>query len=118
MSQNNETTGTLFQTAQERHPRNVWSHDPSVIFPLHEEPEPDYIETIACSSGSPEDVLIALEELEKGLVLECIEQQLATSNNTGWRFFEEIAPTTTNLKDTDRIGKVAFCRITRMNQCS
>ena len=55
---------TLFQTAQERPARIPHNFDPSVIFALHEEPEPDYIETFACSSGlDPESILIALEEL-------------------------------------------------------
>ena len=109
---------TKYQTAQERHPRNVWSYDPSAIHQLHDEPITDVTELIPCSSGDPEAILIALEELEQDLTLECIEQQLATSNNTGRHYFDQIAPTTTNLSDNDRIGKVAFCRITRMNQCS
>ena len=96
---------TKYQTAQERHPRNVWSYDPSAIHQLHDDPNTDVTELIPCSSGSPEDILIALEELDQESYLD--------SEDTRY-YFDQIAPTTTTLKDTDRIGKVAFCRITRM----
>ena len=101
---------TKFQTAQERHPRNVWSYDPSVIFALHEDPITDVTELIACSSGSPEDILIALEELaQDNDLLDCIEQQLATSNNTGRHYFDQIAPTSTNIQDKDKSPMARAC---------
>jgi len=100
---------TLFQTAQERPDRIPHDYDPSVIIQLHEEPDTDITELIACSSGSPEDILIALEELAQELYFDQEDTRYS---------LEQMAPTTTNLSDNDRIGKVAFCRITRMNQCS
>ena len=87
---------TLFQTAQERPARIPHDFDPSVIFALHEEPEPDYIDTFACSSGSPEDILIALEELAQ-------ESYLAPEDT---RYsLEQMAPTTTNLPKTPNTPK-------------
>ena len=99
---------TLFQTAQERHPRNVWSHDPSVIFALHEDPKPDYIETVACSAGSPEDILIALEELAQESHLD--------SEDTRYSF-ERIAPTTTNLSFMDRYTECFIHKPSRWKAC-
>ena len=91
---------TKFQTAQERHPRNVWSYDPSVIFALHEEPDTDITELIACSSGSPEDILIALEELAQESYLDQEDTRYS---------LEQMAPTTTNIQDKDKSPMARAC---------
>ena len=100
---------TLFQTAQEKATRIPHDFDPSVIVQLHEEPEPDYIDNFPCSFGDPESILIALEELESDLTLECIEQQLCIQNNTGRNYFDQIAPTTTNIQDKDKSPMAQAC---------
>jgi len=91
---------TKFQTAQERHPRNVWSYDPSVIFALHEDPITDVTELIACSSGSPEDILIALEELAQESYLDQEDTRYS---------LEQMAPTTTNIQDKDKSPMARAC---------
>lgn len=100
---------TKFQTAQERPARTIHDYDLFAIVQLHEDPVTDVTELIACSSGSPEDILIALESLREESYLDEYESRYS---------LDQMAPTTTNLTDNDRIGKVAFCRITRAKQCS
>ena len=99
---------TKFQTAQERPARIPHNYDLFAIHQLHDDPITDVTELIACSGGSPEDILIALEELAQESYFDETETRQA---------IELTAPTTTNLTDNDRIGKVAFCRITRTKQC-
>ena len=83
---------TKFQTAQERGPRIPHDFDPSVIFQLHDDPITDVTELIACSSGSPEDILIALEELAQESYLDQEDTRYS---------LEQMAPTTTNIQDKD-----------------
>ena len=108
---------TKFQTAQERPARIPHDFDPSVIVQLHDDPNTDATELIACSAGSPEDILIALEELEQDLTLECIENQIRAQNNTGRHYFDQIAPTTTNLSFMDRYTKVCIHKPSRWKAC-
>ncbi len=86
---------TLFQTAQEREPRNLWSYDPSAIIQLHDDPEPDYIDTFESSSIDPETALLLKEEYggdnSEMPAYEYIEEAL---DNT--------APTTCNINDRHR----------------
>jgi len=91
---------TKFQTAQERHPRNVWSYDPSAIHQLHDDPITDVTELIACSSGSPEDILIALEELAQESYLDPEDTRCS---------LEQMAPTTTNIQDKDKSPMARAC---------
>ena len=103
---------TKFQTAQENpySPNNPTDHaswcpnaprrgyfdfDPSAIVQLHEEPEPDYIDTFASSAIDPETALLLKEEYggdnSEMPAYEYIEEAL---DNT--------APTTCNIKDSHR----------------
>ena len=91
---------TLFQTAQERTPRNVWSHDPSIIFALHEEPITDVTELIHDSFGDPESILIALEELAQESYLDPEDTRYS---------LEQMAPTTTNIQDKDKSPMARAC---------
>ncbi len=91
---------TKYQTAQERGPRIPHDFDPSVIFALHEEPVTDVTELIACSSGSPEDILIALEELAQESYLD--QEDVRYS-------LEQMAPTTTNIQDKDKSPMAQAC---------
>jgi len=91
---------TKYQTAKERGIRGPHDFDPSVIFALHEEPEPDYIDTFACSSGSPEDILIALEELAQESYLDPEDTRCS---------LEQMAPTTTNIEDYAKSPMARAC---------
>tara|TARA_R100000734_G_C3310242_1_gene101019 strand:+ start:1218 stop:1541 length:324 start_codon:yes stop_codon:yes gene_type:complete len=99
---------TKFQTAQERQPRNVWSYDPSAIYQLHDDPITDITELITCSSGSPEDILIALESLAQESYLDQTETR---------QTIEITLPTTTNLSEMDRYTKVAIHKPSRWKAC-
>ena len=86
---------TLFQTALDRESRKLWNHDPSVIIQLHDDPEPDYIDTFASGSIDPETALLLKEEYggdnSEMPAYEYIEDAL---DNT--------APTTCNINDRHR----------------
>jgi hypothetical protein len=86
---------TLFQTAQERPVRIPHDFDLAAIIQLHEEPEPDYMDTFSSSSIDPETALLLKEEYggdnSEMPAYEYIEEAL-----------ENTAPTTCNIKDRHR----------------
>ncbi len=84
---------TKYQTAQENPyngfptpntaPRGYHDYDGSAIVQLHEEPEPDYIDTFASSSIDPETALIMKEELRYEMpAYECVERAINESEPT------------------------------------
>ncbi len=77
---------TIYQTAQEKRPRSEHTFDPSLIHQLHDDPEPSIEDTLLSYSANPEELLLLKEELEQEL----------------WERLEEIAPTTSNLSESDR----------------
>ena len=77
---------TKFQTAQERETPIPHSYDPSTIVQLHADPEPSVEDALLSYSANPEELLLLKEELEQEL----------------WERLEEIAPTTSNLSESDR----------------
>ena len=92
---------TKFQTAQENPyngfpspntpARGYHDFDGSAIVQLHEEPEPDYIDTFASSSIDPETALIMKEELRYEMpAYECVE-----------RAINESEPTTANIEQLE-----------------
>jgi hypothetical protein len=99
---------TKFQTAQENpyspnYPadhaswgsnmprRGYFDFDVAAIVQLHEEPEPDYIDTFASSSIDPETALIMKEELRYEMpAYECVE-----------RAINESEPTTNNIESIE-----------------
>ena len=92
---------TKFQTAQENPysgfpspntpVRGYHDYDGSAIVQLHDEPEPDYIDTFASSSIDPETALIMQEELRYEMpAYECVE-----------RAINESAPTTANIEQLE-----------------
>tara|TARA_X000001388_G_scaffold76960_1_gene75837 strand:+ start:142 stop:438 length:297 start_codon:yes stop_codon:yes gene_type:complete len=91
---------TKFQTAQERPARTIHDYDLFAIVQLHEDPVTDVTELIACSSGSPEDILIALESLREESYLDEYESRYS---------LEQMAPTTTNIKDKDKSPMARAC---------
>ena len=91
---------TKFQTAQERGPRIPHDYDLFAIHQLHDDPITDVTELIACSSGSPEDILIALESLA--------EESYLDQEDTRYSL-EQMAPTTTNIQDKDKSPMARAC---------
>tara|TARA_B100000886_G_C20312660_1_gene444541 strand:+ start:113 stop:418 length:306 start_codon:yes stop_codon:yes gene_type:complete len=72
--------------------RGYHDYDVSAIVPLHDEPEPDYMDTFISSSIDPETALILLEELGGD-----------NSEMPAYEYIEEVlentAPTTNNIKE-------------------
>ncbi len=91
---------TKFQTAQERPARTIHDYDLFAIHQLHDDPIADVTELIACSSGSPEDILIALEELAQESYLDPEDTRYS---------LEQMAPTTTNIQDKDKSPMARAC---------
>ena len=80
---------TKFQTAQDKTPRSPHTFDPSLIHQLHDDPEPDNMDTFASSSIDPETALIMKEELDDEMPSYVgIEEAL-----------EDTAPTTCNIEE-------------------
>lgn len=79
---------TIYQTAQERETPIPHSYDPFAIHQLHDDPEPSIEDALLSYSANPEELLLLKEELEQEL----------------WERLEEIAPTTSNLSESDRRG--------------
>ena len=84
---------TKFQTAQENPykgfpspntpVRGYHDYDGSAIVQLHDDPEPDYIDTFASSSIDPETALIMKEELRYEMpAYECVERAINESEHT------------------------------------
>ena len=91
---------TKFQTAQERGPRIPHDYDLFAIHQLHDDPIADVTELIASGFGSPEDILIALEELAQDSYLDQEETRLS---------LEQMAPTTTNIEDYAKSPMARAC---------